>query len=263
MISSLGLDCKQFSKSKQEQNSTSPATKSSTRHSRRKETEKALMFIHGGKIGSHYGAWYYIVANAPKEVVGDFITCYKRGKYIQEVFEKAMKEHQAGPEALNQTIACKYQNFLSRRKFNLVYKTQNSYFNAESEVWVPKNLKCVGLDFRVPRLASHAAVEKFVKELNIGMVSQIPNTPGVSRTVTGLVFMILDLHLRLPHLAKKLVWLNDSENHFVFQFSDDGAPETTQMTMSIRSLTMWNLGKRVQSADFQYLLHCISLREKH
>lgn len=75
--------------------------------------------------------------------------------------------------------------------------------------------------------------------------------------------MILDLHLRLPHLAKKLVWLNDLENHFVFQFSDDGAPETTQMTMSIRSLTMWNLGKRVQSADFQYLLHCISLREKH
>lgn len=116
------------------------------------------MFIHGGNLGSHYEAWNYIVANAPKELVGDFLTSYKRGKYIQEVFEKATKEHQA--------IACKYQNFLSQRKFNLVCKTQSSYFNAELEVWVSRNVKCVGLDFRVPQLASHAAVEKFVNELN-------------------------------------------------------------------------------------------------
>ena len=161
-----------------------------------------------------------------------------------------MKDHQAAPENLNQAIACKYQNFLSRRKFNLVCKTQSSYFNAEAEVWVPRNVKCVGLDLRVPRLASYAAVEKFVKELNTGMASPIPNAPGVSRTVTGLVFMILDLHLRVPHLTKKLVWFSDLENYFVFQFSDDGAPETSQMTMSIGSLTMCNLGRRVRSADF-------------
>ena len=97
MISSLGLDCKQFSKSKREQNSTSAATKSTTRHRRRKETEKALKFIHGGTSGSYYGAWDYIVANAPKELVGEFITGYKRGKYIQEVFEKAMEEHLLKP----------------------------------------------------------------------------------------------------------------------------------------------------------------------
>ncbi|KAJ7365214.1 hypothetical protein OS493_007866 [Desmophyllum pertusum] len=263
MISSLGLDCKQFSKSKREQNSTSADTKSTTRHRRRKETEKALTFIHGGTPGSYHGAWDYIVANGPKELVGEFITGYKRGKYLQEVFEKAMKEHQASPEALKQAIATKYQNFLSRRKFNLVCKTQTSYFNAESEVWVPRNVKCVGLDLRVPRPASNAAVDKFVKELNIGTVNQIPNAPGVSRTMTGLLFMIIDLHLRVPHLAKKLVWFNDLENHFIFQFSDDGAPETSQMTMSIGSLTMWNLGDRVRSSDFQYLLHCVSLGEKH
>lgn len=86
----------------------------------------------------------------------------------------------------------------------------------------------MGYDLRVPRLSSHAAVEEFVKELNIGMVSQITNTPGVSRTVSGLVFLILDLHLRVPHLTTKLVCLNDLENHFAFQFSDDGAPETTK-----------------------------------
>ena len=48
-----------------------------------------------------------IVANAPKELVSEFITGNKRGKYIQEVFEKAMNE------ALKQEVACKYQYFLS------------------------------------------------------------------------------------------------------------------------------------------------------
>ena len=75
--------------------------------------------------------------------------------------------------------------------------------------------------------------------------------------------MIIDLHLRVPHLTKKLVWFNELENHFIFQFSDDGAPETSQLTMSIGSLTMWNLCDRVRSSDFQFLLHCVSLQEKH
>ena len=78
--------------------------------------------------------WDYIVVNAAKELVGEFITGYKRGKYIQEVFKKSMKEHQASAEDLKQAIATKYQNFLSQRKFKLVCKTQTSYFNAESEV---------------------------------------------------------------------------------------------------------------------------------
>ena len=54
--------------------------------------------------------WDYIVANVPKELVGEFITGYKRGKYIQEVFEKSMKEYQASPEALEQEIQVSVQN---------------------------------------------------------------------------------------------------------------------------------------------------------
>ena len=46
------------------------------------------------------------------------------------------------------------------------------------------------------------------------------------------------------------------------QFSDDGAPESSQLTMSIGSLTSWNLGDRVRSRDFQYILHCVSRGEK-
>ena len=121
----------------------------------------------------------------------------------------------------------------------------------------------MGTDLRLPKSVSNSAVDTFVKSLDIGDVTQLQDVNGVSRTVTGLVLMIIDLHLRVPHLRRKLVWYNELENHFIIQFSDDGAPETSQLTMSIGSLTTWNLGERVRSSDFQYLLHCVSLPEKH
>ena len=115
----------------------------------------------------------------------------------------------------------------------------------------------------MPNIAiSDKRVENFVRSLDIGHVNQIPNAPGVSRTITGLVFMIIDLHLRLPYLFRKLIWFNDNINHFIMQFSDDGAPESSQLTMSIGSLTSWNFGDRVRSRDFQYILHCVSLGKK-
>ena len=45
--------------------------------------------------------------------------------------------------------------------------------------------------------------------------------------------MVIDLHLRVQYLSKKLIWFNEMENHFIFQFSDDSAPETSDLTMSI------------------------------
>ena len=90
----------------------------------------------------------------------------------------------------------------------------------------------------------------------------MPNAPGVSRIITGLVFMITDLYLRLPYLSCKLIWFNDNINHFIMQFSDDGAPESSQLTMSIGSLTSWNFGDSVRSRDFQYILHCVIQGEK-
>lgn len=188
---------------------------------------------------------------------------YKKGKHLQQLFGQSIKDYQLSPEAMKQALALKFKNFLSRRKFTLICKTQSSYFNAEKEIWLPRNITCMGLDLRHPQPVSSNAVEKFVKNLDIGHVEQIPGAPGVSRKITGLIFMIIDLHIRVQHLAKKLIWFNELENHFVFQFSDDGAPETSELTMSIGSLTMWNLGNRVRSRDYQYLLHCVSLGEKH
>ena len=119
---------------------------------------------------------------------------YKRGKYLQKTLGKAMKDFQSSPESIKHAVAMKYQNFLSRRKFNFVCKTQSSYFNGENEVWIPRNVQCLGINIRVPQAVSDNVVDKFVKDLNIGHCNQIPSTPGVTRTVTGLVLMIMDLH---------------------------------------------------------------------
>ena len=46
------------------------------------------------------------------------------------------------------------------------------------------------------------------------------------------------------------------------QFSDVGAPESKDGTMTIGSMTMWNLGQWVRSREFHYLLHTASISEK-
>ena len=145
----------------------------------------------------------------------------------------------------------------------MLYVKQNSVFSADKEVWLPRNMKCLGVDLRLPKLSvSDESVDRFVKSLDIGHITQLPGVSSVSRTVTGLVFMIIDLHLRVPHLSQKLVWFSENEKHFIFQFSDHGAPETSELTMSIGSMVCWNFGDQVRSRDFRYLLHCVSVQEK-
>ena len=262
------LDQKGYARTRRENTSTTLETitnaDSSTRYRRRKETKNVLEYIHGGEQGALLGAWDFVAANMKKEMMDNLIGKYKRGKYLEGIVGEAMKEFNKSTSSMAQAVAFKYQNFLSRRKFNFMCKTQSSVFDPNDEVWVPRNIKCLGIDMQLSlNYISNEKVDKFVKSLDIGSVIQVPNVPGVTRTVTGLVFMIIDLHLRLPHLCRQLVWFNGNTNHFVFQFSDDGAPETSQLTMSVGSITLWNLGERVRSREFQYLLHCVSLGEKH
>ena len=110
-------------------------------------------------------------------------------------------------------------------------------FNAEQDVWLPRNIKCPGVNISVPRIVSDEKAEKFVKSLDIGHVSEFPNYSGVSRTVTGLIFMILDLHLRLSYLKNRLIWFNDNTYHFIIQFSD----ETSDLSMSIGSYLLFGI----------------------
>ena len=173
--------------------------KSSTRYRRRQETKEMLQYIHGGDGGALHGAWDFLASFASKEIIDKLISSYKRGKYLQGVFGTAVKDFNNSEEALKQAVAVKFQNYLSRRKFNLVCKTQSSVYDADQEVWLPRNIKCMDAEIALPNV-SDLKVDHFVKSLAIGHVCQISNYPGVSRTVTGLVFMILDLHLRLPCL---------------------------------------------------------------
>ena len=102
-----------------------------------------------------------------------------------------------------------------------------------------------------------------MNSLDIGHVTQLPGVGGVSWTITVLLCLIIDIHLRVPHLSKMLVWYYDLENHFVLQFTDAGASEKGQQSMSFGSLTSWNSGDRVRSSALQYLLHCVSLSKKN
>ena len=199
----------------------------STRYRRRKESANILNYIHGGEEAAILGAWDFVASTAPKDIMDKFIGSYKRGKYLEGVFGKAVSDFSNSEEALKQAIAMKYKNFLSRRKFKLICKTQSSVFNAEKETWLPRNIRCLDSDISLPKIASDHKVDRFVKGLDIGQVSLIPNCSGSSRTVTGLVYIILNLYLESSRLYQQLTWFNDNQDHFIIQFSDDGAPETS------------------------------------
>ena len=104
------------------------------------------------------------------------------------MFGKAVKRFNIfQQEALKQAVAMTFQNYLSRHKFNLVCKMQSSVYDAEQEVWLPRNIKCMDAEIALPNV-SDLKVDHFVKRVDIGHVCQISQYPGVSRTVTRLVF---------------------------------------------------------------------------
>ena len=70
-------------------------------------------------------------------MMDSLIESYKRGKYLDNVVSQALKEHSKSDESLKQAVAFKYKNFLSRRKFDLICKTQSTAFDTDQEVWVP------------------------------------------------------------------------------------------------------------------------------
>ena len=208
---------------------------SSTRYNRQKETTSLLEYIHGGSEWATYGAWDSLCRLASSKQMEQFILAYKKGRW----FEKGM----------NQAIATKYSLHLSGRRYTFMCKIQAATFNTTSQDWKTKQIRY-----------GDENVKKFVKTLDIGEIPSLPGYCGAFRTITTLCTMIVELHLRTDSLRKKLRWFNDIENHFIMEFSDDGAPETRDLTMGIGSLTCWNFGSRVRSRD--YPIHTISAKEK-
>ena len=134
-------------------------------------------------------------------------------------------------------------------------------FDPSNNSWPSNNITYgdIKMNLRSVTIVNHA-VENFVKNLDIGEMHQLPGYCGVSRTVSALVTMIIDLNLKVRNVKENLIWFNDNHNHFIFEFSDDGAPETKELTMTTGSMTLWNIGNRVRSREFHYPLHLVSAK---
>ena len=142
---------------------------------------------------------------------------------------------------MNEAVASKFQLSLSGRKFNFLYKVKSQTYDPETEKWNRKSISYGDkkMNLHNPSI-SDGKVTNFVNSLDIGILHTIP---GVFRTVAALTSRIIDLHLKCAHLRRKLVWYNGFKNHFIFEFLDDGAPESKKESMCIGSLTCWNFGK--------------------
>ena len=95
-----------------------------------------MEYVHGGEEGAVLGAWDVVSSGASPELMKTLIGNYKRGKFLQNVVTHALKQYSESNQSLKQAIAFKYHNFLSRRMFNLLCKTQSSAYDADQEVWV-------------------------------------------------------------------------------------------------------------------------------
>ena len=233
-----------------------------TRFDRKTESKSVLEYIHGGKFPSLLGAWDYLQTNCDRELMDKLITGYKKGKFIQDKFNEYTKKFETSDEALKKAIALKYENFLSRRKYSCLARTMDSFYDPDKKTWLPRNKKIAGINVRQARQISHSRIEAFAQALDIGDVYNVPGHIGCARPLTSLVVMMADLALRLPYMRDKLIWFKDEVGRFIVQFSDDGAPETKELTMSLGTLTFWNFGSLVRSRSKQYLLHALSVTEK-
>ena len=260
----LLVDRKKYAKTMLEKTPTSweRINKSSnrTRYLRQDETKTLLGYIHGGDEGAIYGAWDFLRRYASTELMEKFIIDNKRGKFFEHLQGKFTNKLD---ERMNQAVALKYETFLSRRKYDFICKIQSSTFNTEKQEWSKNTISYGDREINVVKTSiSSYLMNNFINNLDIGDVNIIPGFCGATRSVTALPTMIIDLNLRVPSLRSKLIWFNNIENHFVMEFSDDGAPESREMSMSIGTITCWNLGGRVRSREYQYILHAINCSEK-
>ena len=142
-------------------------------------------------------------------------------------------------------------------------KIQAALFDKDSVTWQRKSITYGDCNITLRENSiSHESVQMFVNNLDLSDIHTLPGYCGAFRTATPLCTMIVDLHMKCSLLRKKLRWFNDIENHFIMEFSDDGAPETKNLTMTIGSITCWNFGNRVRNRDFHYILHTVDASEE-
>ena len=229
-----------------------------THYRRRNETKNILQYIHGGSEGAVYGAWDFLTNSTSYKELERFLLKFKKGKFIEKLQGKFSTAFNKSNVAVKKALATKYASYLSRRKYTFICKIQKSVFASDGDgVAHPVDYAGHKLDLKTA-VVSHKRVEEFAKSIDIGEIHVITGYSGVARTAS----MITDLHLTIPSSKKNLLWFNSIEDHFVVEFSDDGAPESRETTMSIGSLTLWNFGGQIRSRIFHYSFHMINAQEK-
>lgn len=260
------LEQKGYSRKRRENTETTwenvTSVTSSTRYRRRKETKNILEYIHGGSSGSLYGAWDYLQSHGDISVIQKMILSFKRGKFLEKLYGKFSCKLEKSESSLKKAVAQKFHGHLSRRKFAMICKIQKSSFS-EDGMNTANSVNYGDCNIRMRSVTvNHNAVDKFVKSLDMGDIHQLPGYCGVSRTVSALITMITDLNLKVKSKKDGLQWFNGNKNHFVVEFSDDGAPESREKSMSIGTLTFWNFGAKVRSRDYHFPLHLVTANEK-
>ena len=94
----------------------------STRFKCKTQTRQILNIIHG----AIYGAFNFLQTAASRETMDQLITNYKNGQFLQNKLDEVTKKFETGDIALRQAIVVKYQNMLSRRKYDYISKACQS-----------------------------------------------------------------------------------------------------------------------------------------
>ena len=228
---------------------------------RRHETKKTLEMIHGGQMGALFGAVDYLLANGTPDIVKELTSRFKRIKSVTFSDDKSKEEREEAPNLSNL-----YVQFQRKRKFKFLCKIQKMVLESKQEAKISRMTQLARHKLREGHSISIERADEIFTVLPkfLGPVFQIPNTLGVSRTVTCLSIMIAELYLGVPHLLSQLQWFKDEPYHFVLQFSDEGGSEdkSLALSMSIGVLTVWNLGRQWRDPEASFLLHGLTVQEK-
>ena len=86
------------------------------------------------------------------------------------MFGRATDNFNKSEDALKQAVAMKYHH-LSRRKFDLVCKTQSSVFDPKQETWLPRCIKHKDVVISLRKIVSDTKVDNFEKSRHLLCVS--------------------------------------------------------------------------------------------
>ena len=194
-----------------------------TRYKRRAETDNILKFIHGTPEGAMIGAWDFLTSKADVTRIQELLSSFKRGNLLKDLVQNITTKHRENNENLiNNALAMRYLVTKSRRTYQLYCRLETSVYNEETHEWT-LNPGLAGNQIKAP--VSDYKLDKHVKSMDMGEVHPIEGACGAFRTVSSLCHMIIRLTNRLYVLKNCLIWFKGNENHFILEFSDDGAPE--------------------------------------